>query len=231
MALTRTMGQLKGLCQRRADKENDAHVDSDEWAELISEVYGELHGAVSDTGARYFEREATITATGAASYALPDDHLSTIGIDRVVNAAGNRRELDELMVQERVLFAGQTGDAWLWAFTGTNIALYPTPASGTYMHIYVPQPTNLSSFGDGTSVDVINNDGLKFLVWGVASIALHKGEANQVRAVAERDRALQNLVAWAVRRAMTMPRRRVVRATDLRLQDGQFISPASWIYR
>ena len=63
MALTRTLTQLIGLCQRRADKETDEHVDSDEWKELITEVYGEMHSIVSETGARYFETEADITAT------------------------------------------------------------------------------------------------------------------------------------------------------------------------
>ena len=218
MALTRTMLQLKGLCQRRADKATDGHIGQDhttEWEEMISEVYGELHGAVSETGARYFETEATITATGAASYALPSDHLSTIGVDYVVNAAGARRPLAELMVQERSQFLGVTGTAWLWAFTGTNVALYPSPSSGSYKHLYVPQPDDLSAEGGGTVVDLINNDGLKFLVWGVASIAMHKGDDNQIRAIDERDRAKAGLVEWAVRRALVMPKRRQVSDIDL----------------
>jgi hypothetical protein len=228
MALVRTMGQLLGLCQRRADKEGDDHVDDDEWKELISEVYGEMHAAVSDTGARYFETEADITANGSAVYALPEAHLSTVGVDYVVDSTGHRRELDELMVQERTLFAGETGPAWLWSFTGTNIALYPKPSSGTYKHIYVPQPTDYSSVGNGTEIDLINIHGLKFLVWGVASIAMSKGDDNQQRALAERERALSDLVSWAVQRALTMPKRRVVTEEDL--PRGR-ISPADWRWR
>ena len=231
MAFSRTMLQLIGLCQRRADKESDNHVDSDEWKELISEVYGDLHAAVAGTGARYFETEATISPTGAAYYALPSDHLATVGVDRVTNAAGEREALVELMVQERGVFAGQTGNAWMFAFTGTNIALYPTPSSGTYKHIYVPQPTDYSSVGNGTSIDLINNDGLKFLVWGVASIVLHKGDENQQRAVMERDDARERLTEWAVRRAMTMPKRRQVNEVDLVAADGRWLSPADWRYR
>jgi hypothetical protein len=66
MALVRTMATLLGLCQRRADKEDDPHVDTDEWKEHIAEHYGELHAVVSEPGSRYFETEATITADGNA---------------------------------------------------------------------------------------------------------------------------------------------------------------------
>jgi hypothetical protein len=215
MAYTRTMSQLIGLCQRRADKETDEHVDSDEWKEMISELYGELHGAVAETGARYFESEQTITATGAASYALPSDHLSTIGVDRVLDSSGSRSPLDQLMVQEGPWFAGVTGHATSWALTAGNIALYPNPISGTYQHLYVPQPADLSSASLSTSVDLINVHGLKMLVWGVASIALHKGEANQQRCMAEREAAKGELIAWAVHRALTMPRRRIVMGDEV----------------
>ena len=225
MALSRTMLQLVGLCQRRADKESDDHVDTDEWKELISEVYGELHAVVTEVGARYFETEASITATGAATYALPSDHLSTIGVDRVVDAAGRRSPVHQLMVQEASLFGGQTGQACLFALAGAYISLYPTPSSGTYKHLYVPQPTDYSSASNGTSVDVINIYGLKFIAWGVASIAMHKGSDNQQRAVAERDAAKEELKAWAIARAITMPKRRVV--SDYDLQYGDF-NPASW---
>lgn len=226
MAFSRTMLQLVGICQRRADKETDDHVGGEyanEWKELISEAYGELHGAVAWTGARYFETEATITATGASSYALPSDHLSTIGVDRVVDSAGRRQQLDELMVQERDIFGGVTGNAQLWAFTGTNIALYPTPASGSYKHIYVPQPTDYSAASNSTSVDLINNDGLQFIVWRVASVAMHKGADDQQRAVGEAAAARERLVEWAVARALTMPKRRQVRETDL----GRHLSVAA----
>lgn len=227
MAFTRTIAELVGTCQRRADKATDGQVGqeyADEWKEMLSELYGELHGAVSEVGARYFETEATITPTGASSYALPSDHLSTIGVDRVVDSAGSRVSLPELMVQERDHFAGRTGAACMWAFTGANIALYPTPSTGTYKHIYVPQPTNYSTASNSTSVDLINNDGLKFVVWGVASIALHKGEDNQERAMVERNQAKERLVEWAVRRALTMPKRRMVSDVD------GWVSDADWRY-
>jgi hypothetical protein len=223
MAFLRTMGTVVGQCQRRADKEPDGHVDTDEWKELIAEHYGELHAAVVGTGARVFEAEADITANGAASYPLPAAHYSTVGVDLVVDAAGARRDLDELMVQERTLFAGATGTALYWSFTGTSIALYPKPSSGTYKHLYVPQPTDYSTVGNGTEIDFLCIFGLKFVVWGVASVVLHKGDDNQLRAIDERDRAMAKLVEWGVLRALTQPKRRQVNGDDI-----QRLSPADW---
>jgi hypothetical protein len=230
MAFTRTMSQIIGLCKRRSDKEDDLHIDDDEWKELISELYGELHGAVTETGARYFESEITFTADGSASYPLPADHFSTIGVD-LVESGGRRTQLAELMMQERDVFSGQTGKARFFSHTGATISLYPKPSSGTYELIYVAQPTNYSATGDSTSIDVINNDGLKFIVWGVASIALHKSEADQQRAMIERDAARARLVSWAVNRALLMPKRRVVTETELSSGTIPGNSPASWLYR
>ncbi len=226
MAFTRTMGQLVGLCQRRADKEGDDHVDTDEWKELIAEHYGELHSEVVDTGARYFESEDDIAADGDASYDLPDDHFSTIGIDRIDGT--QRVELAELMVQERGAFAGRVGQATMYSFTGNSIALYPTPSSGTYKHIYVPQPADYSAAEDDDDIDLINVHGMKFVVWGVASVALHKGEADQQRAMIERDKALRKLREWAVDRAMLSPKRRVITEMDLPVGG---LSPADWRFR
>jgi hypothetical protein len=215
MAFTRTVGQIVELAQRQADKETDDHVDAaDDWKPYLSEVYGELHAAVSDVGARYFETEATITATGASSYSLPADHYATVGVDRT-DAAGSRWPLVELMVQERHLFGGSTGNAWLFAFTGTSIVLYPEPSSGSYLHLYVPQPTDYSSASNGTSVDLLTTHGLSFVKWGMVALALARGDDNQQRAMVERDAAKERVVEAAVRRALVMPRRRQVTDIDL----------------
>lgn len=214
MALSLTLGTLISRCQQRSRKENDESIPTAEWKSLISEIYGELHGAVAKTGARYFETEATITATGAASYALPTDHLSTVGVDLVVDASGRRIELAELQVQERIAYAGVTGTARLFHFSGTNVVLAPNPSTGTYKHIYVPQPTDLSDANVSTSVDLISVYGLKFVVWGVTALALHKEESDQRTAFGQRDQALEEVVSWAVDRALTMPRRRVITDVD-----------------
>lgn len=229
MALSILLGTMVTRCQQRANRDGDGQIETTEWKSLISELYGELHGAVSEVGSRYFETEATLDLTALA---LPANHLSTIGVDFVFDAAGHRRELAEIMVQERTYFAGTAGPAYMFSLTGANIALYPTPTTGTYKHLYVPQPTDYSSSADATSIDFISTHGAAFVVWGVAAIALHRGESAQQRAMAERDAAKDRLVSWAISRALTMPKRRVVTHIDLgRLDDPNgFWNPASWRY-
>lgn len=235
MALSFTLGTLVARCQRRSNKDGDSQIESTEWKELISETYGEMHSAVTETGARYFETEATLNLSNLA---LPSDHYQTIGVDFVIDSAGQRRELDQLMVQERTIFAGRTGPAFMFALAGTSLALYPTPSTGTYKHLYVPQPTDYSSSADSTSVDTISIHGLRFVVWGVAAIALHRDSSDQQRAMLERDKALAKVMEAAVERAKGMPKRRVI--TDIRGLQGVgrgmgdihgAWNPASWIYR
>lgn len=228
MAFSVLLGTMVTRSRQRANRVGDEQVETPEWKELISEHYGELHSAVSEIGARYFETEATITASGAASYALPTDHLSTISIDRVLDAAGRRQPLFELMVQETQSYAGATGDAYLFALS-TAIKLFPNPASGTYKHLYVPQPTDYSAAIDSTSIDFINTHGYRYVLWAVAADAMHRGESDQQRAMMERDRAMESVVDLAVARALTMPKRRVI--TDVDLTRVDWWDPTRWYPR
>lgn len=210
MARNVPLGTLVTRCQRRADKEPDGHIQTDEWKALISEMNGELQLLVSETGYRYFETEATIAATGAASYALPADHLSTVGIDLVLDAAGRRRELTEIMAQERTAVIGTTGEAAYFAIVGQVIVFYPTPQSGSYKHLYIPQPPDLSSASNSENVDVVTPDGEAFLVWGVAVKALAKAGDDVSVAAVEREAARSRLSTWAALRSFHQPRRRVL---------------------
>lgn len=204
MARSVALGTLVTRARQRADREEDGSISTNEWKSYISELYAELHKTVR--AARYFETEATITATGASSYALPSDHLETITID-LVATDGTRRCLTPLLALERPRYTGLTGTAYKYALEGSNVVLYPNPSSGTYKHLYVPQPTDYSGSADSTTVDVINIDGEKFILWGVASIAQHKSDANQQRAIMERDKALSELQAWAAERMLDNPKR------------------------
>jgi hypothetical protein len=204
MARAVALGTLVARAQARADRQEDGSIATTEWKGYISELYAELHKLVR--AARYFETEATITATGASGYALPADHLETIGID-YVDSGGRRRALRPVPALERPRYAGLTGDAFGFALEASNVVFYGNPSSGTYKHLYIPQPTDYSGSADSTSVDVINIDGEKFILWGVASIAQHKSDANQQRALAERDKAERELQAWAAERMLDNPRR------------------------
>lgn len=220
---TFTLDTLVTRCKQRCDLENDSHISDSEWKSLISEMVGELQLVVSETGMRYFETEASITANGASSYALPADHLATVKVDFVVDAAGTRRELAEIMVQEHVHVVGQTGDAFFFALTAQTIELYPKPASGTYKHLYIPQSADLSAAAGATTVDLVTADGEAFLIWGVGCKALPKSESDVRGFWKERDEARERLISWACRRSANTPRR-VARANDPEFQRD----PADW---
>lgn len=224
MALSVTLGTLITRCQQRANAVGSDQIETSEWKEMVSELYGELHGAVSETGARYFESEATLNL---ANLALPSDHLSTVGVDYVYDSSGRRFELAELMVQERNVLAGLTGQAYAWSLVAGSIVLRPTPTTGTYKHIYLPQPTDYSTASTSTSIDLINTHGMRFVTWGVAAIALHRSESNQQAAMLARDQAKELLVTWAVNRALNMPRRRVITDYDFS-NGGDWWNPSAW---
>ncbi len=225
------LGALVARCQQRANKVagdgGDEQLSIPEWKALISEYYGDMHAVISEKGARYFESEATITANGSATYALPSDHLSTIGLDLVLNGTtGPRRPVcGPIPVQLRTRLMGQDGTATHYGFEGNAIALYPVPTSGTYKHLYVPQPVDLSTSPDSTSIDLINIYGEKFVLWGVASVALHKESSDQERAMLEHNKAREELHYWATLRALNQPSYRVQEE-----EESGFRDPADWRY-
>ncbi len=227
MAYTILLGDLVTYCQQLANKVNDNQVDTAEWKAHISTWFGRVHKTVSDVGARVYETDATVSL---GSLALPSDHHSTIGVD-FVDASGRRRELPELMIQERNIFSGRSGDAIAWSLSGTNLVLHPTVTSstGTYKHLYIPQPTKYGTAADLTSLDLCTTDGLEAIGWGVASVALHRSESMQQRAIDESNQALGRLKDWAIERARYIPKRRQITSRDMRWGDinGAW-NPASW---
>jgi hypothetical protein len=204
-----TMLAIRDRCKQLADLENSSTPSDAMWNGFASQKFGELHGVVCDTGSRYFETSSTITATGAASYDEPDDHRSTVGMDRS-ESGGKRVQVFELMTAERNIYAGQTGSARYFAHVDDQIYLYPNPSSGTYYYLYVPQAPDLSSYADADLVDVCDESGEAFLIWGVVAMALAKLEQNAMFALDQEAKAKDRLVSWAARRMMYEPRRRVV---------------------
>ena len=228
MAFAVTLGEMVTSCQQLANQPGGEKLDVTEWKSHISTHYGRIHSVVSNTAAWCFKTEATINLSNLA---MPSDHKSTIGVDFVLDSSGRRRELPELMVQERNIFRATTGEARAWSFSGTSLELWPTPTSGTYKHLYVPQPTRYNTSVDATSIDFLTTDGYEAVMWGVTSVALHRSESAQQRALGEAKAALDRLKGWAVQRALTQPKRQIIRDVDARPWDinGAW-NPASWIF-
>ncbi len=229
MAFAVTLGEIVTSCQLLGNQPGGQQLETTEWKAHISTYYGRVHTLVADAGSRYFETTATLNL---ADLSLPAGHKSTIGVDFWSDTAGSSRiELPELMVQERNVFGSQTGQARAWWIAGTTLVLGPTPSTGTYKHIYVPQPTRYNTSADSTSIDFVTTEGYEAVLWGVASVALYRAESAQQRAVDEHTKAMDSLKEWAVRRAQTMPKRRVITDINARPWDihGAW-NPASWRY-
>ena len=192
---------------------------SSEWKGYISSVYAELHSEIVKTGMRHFEAEDTITTTASTyQYAVPDNYLSTIGVDYVWDSNSDyRRQLHRAMAQERNMYRNTSGssNAVAWAMVGggaTPLELYPTPpASQTYKHLYIPHAADLSTAADSTLVDVVTPLGEEFLYWGVAVMAKGKEESDVTLALKERERCRLEVIEWATLRAFRDPPRHIVR--------------------
>lgn len=209
------MGTLVTSCQREADAEGDPSITVPEWKRWISQQYAKLYSIVVQSGFRYFESTATIATNGAASYPLPSDHDCTNGIDRVLDGAGRIVSLDELMIAERDRMSAMVGDASYYSVAGQTIVFYPSPTSGNYTHLYVPQSPDISSLGDASNVDVVTGDGEAFLIWSVAVRGIGKLRRDPSLALAERGAAEMLFTRDVQARALVNPRRRVIRPTPL----------------
>lgn len=224
--LTRLLSALVTLCRQRADLENDTHVSDSELKGLISEQVGELYEMADETGLRFNETTATITATGASSYTLPTDHLATAYIAPLDTASRLGPALTEWQLQRGPCpLKGQTGSARFFAIIGQTIEFYPNPSSGSYSHVYVPQPTDLSAAADATSVDLICPAGLTFVVEGVAVKAIRKSETDAQPFMVAREEARDRVRTWLTGKVLNVPRRQQPDGDEY---DPRMYDPASW---
>jgi hypothetical protein len=199
MPRRKALSYWRARIRKLADAENSLHVADAEIVEGMDEVYGDLYHIAVDGAGEYFETSHTITATGAASYDEPDDHLSTVGLERV-DSNGTRTPLRRLEPQQRHRFGTSTGTAVCYSLVDDKIYLYPRPSSGTYELLYIPQPPDLTSYVDADLLDVVCIYGAQFLVYGVAALVLAKSESQQTSWLARQQRAEQKLIEWAAAR-------------------------------
>ena len=232
MARIFTLGTLVTRAQERVDMVNQSLLSTTEFKGHLSTVYGEMYSEILATGLRHFETTKTLTTTGSgADFDLPNDFLSVIGLDYIVDTQGHRRHLRELMAQERNIYRGASAsDAQAYAIVGDKtITLYPTPpAAQTYELVYVPQPKDLSTAADSTELDVITPDGEAFLLWGVAVLALAKEESDVQLALLERERMRERVREWAVLRALNQPRRYMMEGELDEYEPGEWRMVDRW---
>ncbi len=214
MARNFTLSTLVTRAQQRCDQENSSLISTSEWKGIISSGYAKLHSILARSGLRYFETTQSLTAT---STALPADFLSTVSVDFVVNATtGERRALAALMTPERNMLRWTgAAEAVAYALEGANIVLYPAISAGTYIHTYIPQPTDYSSSADGTTIDVVCPEAEEFLIWYAALRARDKEESDTTSAERNLMVAQDQLEEWATHRLLEEPRRRIVSPLDM----------------
>lgn len=199
MAKNLTAITLITMAQQAVDMEDDSSIDDTEWKQLLATAYGEMHNILVESGHRYFESTSAITGDGSASYSLPADFLTLVGIDR----DSDGQALLQLMAQDRSLYRNATGDSQAYSFSGANVKLFPAANTGnSYTMTYVPQPTVDSSIADGTNVDVVTTDGEAFIVWHMANRALVRDQDDPRDVRREREEARGRFTKWAQLRAL-----------------------------
>ncbi len=233
MGRTVTVAQMVSRAKTLSDQENQTTISSANWTEFLDRAYRRCYRELAKPGVGYFDTEATITTTGGAVYALPSDHLSTVSISYEVDAAGRRRPLRELMRAERDIFAGNTGTAYAYETVGSNIILYPTPPAGqSYIHLYIPQPTDISAAGDATTLEMATLDGEDFVLWQMVFFARYKLEQDVNEAKREVAEACERVQEDAAMRSFQNSRRQILEddVMDYGGWDPR-MDPADWRYR
>lgn len=242
MAYRRQLGDLVTLCQQRVGRESDGSIDSVAWKRMLSNAYGQLWGEVTQSGNRYFETFETFTTISAPdadnanapySYQEPSDHFMLIGVDRMIDntATGRRRPLRPLEIQERNVYAGQSGEAIGYSMVDDQLYLYPTPPAGQmYQWLYTPvapkygdvdADSNPIWVDDATPIDVVDPNGEAFCIWDVAVQVLAAEEADVNVATREREAARARLKMSAIMRNLTSSHHPVH-------GDGLSRDPAEW---
>ena len=195
---------------------------------MMSTQYGDLYGVAAAAGYRYFEYSTTFTTTGTNTLAEPVDHLSTVDTLERVLPGGRLRRLQQIMPQERAMWAGRTGHARKWEMVDDTIYLYPTPPTGDqYILRYVAQPPDLTLYADSSVIDLVTPDGQGFMIWGCVVRFLARIRSDVTLAIQEREQARARFMDWARRRAFNEPQRMIVDDQD----DGPYCDGDWWFDR
>jgi len=183
-----TLLQLRTRVRQRADVENSTFISDIELNQLINTSYSKLYGLLIRHSLQRAESVFTLTATGAASYALPSDFFSCIGVYYL-------RSTEPAVPLERLPDKFRPGTrtestATHYRLTGATLTLYPR-TSGSYEMVYIPIPGTLV-----LDADVL--DGVlgweEFVVVDAAIAVLHKEESDAKHLLFERQELMNRVI-------------------------------------
>lgn len=181
-----TLAQLITRIRQRTDTEESEFVTDAEITQLINTSYKELYGLLVRASLHRAEEVETVATNGAASYALPADFFSLIGVYRTYDQ--DKVPLDRFPDKFRP--GARTGDATMYRVVGNDLVLYPKPSSGSYDVVYIPLPTELEVAADEL-------DGVlgweEFVVLDCAINVLEKEGSNTTTLERKRDMILRRI--------------------------------------
>lgn len=187
-----------------------ARVDRTECLGMLNASIGIWHGLLVKAIPERFEVSVNVSATGASSYALPDAHLMTLGVDFEFTS-NSFWPLKRVQFQERTRYDLTADVAEGYYLKAATLVLVPSPPSGTYRHSYVACATPLVD--DGDAVDGVNG----WEMWPVYDLAVKmmiKEESDPSALIIERDKIKAEIEAAAADRDAATP----MRVVDTRLK-------------
>ena len=206
MARTFTLIQIRTRARERADMVNSSFITDSELNGYISASYAELYDILVQSGLLYFTPTAqTITGNGSETYAVPSGYYGTVRVDR--QEGSNFYPLQEYMITERHVHENGGGsEARVYSAQGSNISLLPAPSSGTYRHIYIPAPVDLTASADSTTIDGVSG-WEEYIVVDAARKMLQKEESSTTGVERDLLRLKERIEEMAQNRAWSTPRR------------------------
>lgn len=230
MPRTFTVLQLRTRVREVADLENDQHWTDSEINSRMSAAYGKYAAKLVKAGLGYFPKSTDQWTTDGVTQtrALPSTHFSTVAVDYKYDAT-NWWPLDEIDEREIYDYQWPGSYACSYLLDGANLTLYPLPAVGTYRHVYVPAPADLTT--DGQTVDGVSGWEQAIVLETAILCQLKDPTADVIALVRERDALDARLDEEAQLRNLHRHKRMVRSPRSRRLDydgTGRAFDPADW---
>lgn len=201
MALV-TLDEIRTRIRRRTDNEHTGSefLTDEELTQLINTSYGELYGMLVQAGIHLDERTTTIAVTGAASYTMPTDLFSVVGVYRLDGTQRYQLKRHDIRLRPD---SSASGDPTSYRVIGVRLELCSgmnLAGSGSVELVYLPIAGTLVD--DGDTVDCVNG-WEEFIVIDVSIDVLQKEQIDPGSLREERDRMLARIAAEAVAQELT----------------------------